>query len=103
MTTEKYYGIESLEAKYGPMTIGLFIRAFRESDGFSQTEYAKKLKISRANLCDIEKGRKLVSPERAAKFTRVLKVPEAALIQLALQDMLRAAHLNYRIEIKAGA
>lgn len=103
MTTEKYYGIESLEAKHGPMTIGLFIRAFRESDGFTQVEYAKKLKISRANLCDIEKGRKFVSPERAAKFARVLKVPEAALIQLTLQDMLRAAHLNYRIEIKDGA
>lgn len=103
MSTKSHFGIESLEAKFGPMTVGLFLKAFREADNVSQVGFAKKLKISRANLCDLEKERKLVSPERAAKFARVLKVPESALVQLALQDLLRAAHLNYRVEIKSAS
>lgn len=102
MNTKNLIGIESLERKYGPMTLGLFLRALREADDLSQTEFAKKLKLSRANLCDLEKGRKLVSPERAAKMASLLKVPETALIKLSIQDMLRAAKLNYKIDLKAS-
>ena len=76
---------------------------FPAGDELSQVDFARKLKISRANLCDLEKDRKLVSPERAAKFARILKVPETALVRLALQDLLRAAHLNYRVEIKGAS
>lgn len=96
------YGIESLEKKFGPMSVGLFIRSFREAEGLSQAEYARKLKISRANLCDIEKGRKLISPDRASKLAERLGIPEAVLIQLALQDSLRAAKLDYTVELKAS-
>jgi transcriptional regulator with XRE-family HTH domain len=103
MSTKKLTGRESLEAKFGPMTVGMFLKAFREADEISQIDFAKKLKISRANLCDLEKERKLVSPERAAKFAGILKVPESALIRLALQDLLRASHLDYEIEIKGAS
>ncbi len=97
---QQYFGIESLSEKFGPMTVGLFIKSFRETEGISQTDFAKKLKISRANLCDIEKGRKLLSTERAAKFAKLLKVPETTLIKLSLQDILRQARLNYSIDLK---
>lgn len=100
MNIKNYVGVESLEAKFGPMTLAIFIKSFREADEISQVEFAKKLKISRANLCDIEKSRKLVSAERAAKFAKYLKVPEMTLIRLALQDLLREAQLNYWIELK---
>lgn len=96
------FGIESLEKRFGPMSVGLFIKSFRESEGTSQTDYARKLGLSRANLCDIEKGRKLVGPERASKLATRLGVPESVLIQLALQDSLRAAKLNYTVELKAS-
>jgi len=100
MTTKRWYGLKDLENKFGSMTIGLFLRAFRESEELSQVAYSKKLRLSRANLCDIEKGRKLVSPSRAAKMAKVLGVPPEVLIQLAIQDELRMAHLNYRVELK---
>lgn len=100
MNIKNYIAIEFLEEKFGPMTIGLFIKSFREADKITQTEFAQKLKISRANLCDIEKGRKLISAERAAKFAKYLKVPEMTLIKLAIQDLLREAHLNYKVELK---
>ncbi len=99
MSTEKNMNLKSLEERFGPMTVGMFLRAMREADDVSQTDFAKKLKISRANLCDLEKKRKLVSPERAARFAKTLKVPEMALVQLALRDLLRASKLNYDVEI----
>lgn len=102
MSTKNLYGIESLEAKFGPMTIALFLKSFREADDISQTNFAKKLKISRANLCDLEKGRKLISPERAAKIARTLKISESILVKLAIQDMLRAANLKYTISLNAA-
>jgi transcriptional regulator with XRE-family HTH domain len=97
MNTKKYDSIRTLEKKYGVMTLGRFIKAMREADEISQVNYAKKLKISRANLCDIEKGRKIVSPERAARIAKIIKVSEYVLIQLALQDLLRAANLKYEV------
>lgn len=102
MSTKNLSGIAALEKKYGPMSVGLFLKAFREADEISQTDFAKRLKLSRANLCDLEKGRKLVSPQRAAKIAHILKVPETALVKLAIQDMLRAAKLDYTIELKAS-
>ena len=97
MNIKNFDSIRVLEKKFGVMTLGVFLKAMREADEISQIVYAKKLKISRANLCDIEKGRKIVSPERAARFAKVLKLPEYVLIQLALQDLLRAANLKYEV------
>lgn|SRR3989344_7501082 len=102
MSTKKWFGIDDLEKKHGPMTVGLFISAFREAENLSQAEYAKKLGLSRANLCDIEKGRKLVSLERAAKIAKRMGAPEAALIQLSLQDQLRDQKLAYKVELKSA-
>jgi transcriptional regulator with XRE-family HTH domain len=102
MNIKKLIGMESLEKKYGPMTFGLFLKAFREAEEMTQSEFAKKLKLSRANLCDIEKGRKFVSAERAAKIANVLKIPETVLIKLVIQDMLRSAKLHYTVDLKAS-
>lgn len=99
-TSKRRFGIEDLESRLGPMTVGIYIRAFREADETSQVDFAKKLGLSRANLCDIEHDRKILSPDRAARIARLLKVPEAVLIQLAIQDDLRASKLAYRVELR---
>jgi transcriptional regulator with XRE-family HTH domain len=103
MNTKKWYGAKDLEKRFGRMTLGMFISSFRESEELSQTEYAKKLGLSRANLCDLEKGRKLISPERAAKIAKKMGVPEKVLIQLAIQDSLHDAKLKYTVELKAAS
>lgn len=103
MSTKKMYGIADLEKRHGPMTMAMSLRANRIADEISQVDFAKKLKISKANLCDIEKGRKLVSIERAAKFAKLLQVPEAYYVTLALRDQLRAAHLKYEVFIKKAS
>ncbi len=103
MNIKNLDGIESLEKKYGPMTVGLFLRSIRETDELTQVEFAKRLKISRANLCDIEKGRKLLSTERAIKFAKLLKLPELTMIKLSLQDSLRHSRVNYNVELTKAA
>jgi len=103
MSTKKWHGIEDLERRFGHMTVAMFLSAFRESEGLSQVEYARKLGLSRANVCDLEKGRKLISPERAARLAKKIGVPEKVLIQLAIQDILREARLKYTVELKAAS
>lgn len=86
----------------GPLTLGRAVESIRKSEELSQDECAKKLGISKSHLCDVEKGRKTVSSERAAKWARILGYPESVLVRLALQGELDAAGLKYRVDIKAA-
>ncbi len=102
ITKKRLFGIKDLEKKFGPMTVGLFLRALREADDLSQVQFARKIGLSRANLCDIEKGRKQITPDRAAKIAARVGVPEAVLVQLAIQDSLRSAQLHYLVTLSAA-
>ena len=102
MTINKKKVSDFLNSKYGELTLGDFIRSLRESDEISQTDFATKLNISRANLCDIEKNRKLISPERAARFSKILNFPEKFFVKLAIEDLLRQANLKYQVELNAS-
>ena len=86
----------------GPLTLGRAIESIRKSEGLSQDECARKLGVSKSHLCDVEKGRKTVSPERAAKWARALGYPESILVRLAIQSGLDAAGLKYKVEIEAA-
>lgn len=86
----------------GPLTLSRAIESIRKSEDLSQDECARKLGISKSHLCDVEKGRKTVSPERAAKWARVLGYPESVLVRLAIQSELDAAGLKYKVEIEAA-
>ena len=86
----------------GPLTLGRAIESIRKSEELSQDECAKKLGVSKSHLCDVEKGRKTVSSERAARWARILGYPESVLVRLALQGELDAAGLKYRVDIKAA-
>lgn len=86
----------------GPLTLGRAIESIRKGRELSQIDCAKKLEVSRSHLCDVEKGRKTVSPERAAKWARALGYPESVLVRLAIQAELDAAGLKYRVEIEAA-
>ena len=86
----------------GPLTLGRAIESIRKVQELSQDECAKKLDVSKSHLCDVEKGRKTVSPERAAKWARALGYLESVLVRLAIQSELDAAGLKYRVEIEAA-
>jgi transcriptional regulator with XRE-family HTH domain len=86
----------------GPLTLGEAIESVRKSEDLSQDACAKKLGVSKSHLCDVEKGRKIVSPERAAKWARVLGYPESVLVRLAIQAELDAAGLKYKVALDAA-
>lgn len=86
----------------GPLTFGRMMESFRKCDEVSLETYAKKLGISRAHLCDIEKGRKMVSPERAARFAKVLGYPVYPFVELALQASVDNAGLKMKVNVEAA-
>ena len=87
----------------GPLTFGGMIRSFRLADDVSQMELADRMRISKANLCDIEHGRRPVSIERAAQFAKTMGYSETQFIAVALEDQLRDAGFEAHIELKVEA
>jgi antitoxin HigA-1 len=83
----------------GPLTFAKLLWSIRLSDEIIQTDFARKLGISRAHLCDIEKGRKHVAPGRAAKFARILGYPVTQFVRIALSDLVRADGLKLEVHV----
>lgn len=99
----KNFGLKDLEKKYGKLSVGGFLRSWRLSEELSLKDFGKLVGLSISNLCDIEKGRKGVSPEKAEQIAKALKVPPALLVRLSIEESLQAAGLKYEIEIKPAA
>jgi len=86
----------------GPLSLGKFLQSIRLGEEMSQVEFADQLGISKSHLCDIEKGRKLVSPERAANYAKILRYSPEQFVRLALQDQVEKAGLKFKIKIEAA-
>ncbi len=88
MNTKKLntYDINDLEKDYGKLTFSNFISSYRLGEEIDQEELAKLLGISKQSLCDLEKGRRIPSPKRAAEIAKKLKLIPESLIALAIQD-----------------
>lgn len=87
----------------GPISFGEMLYSFRVSCEYSQVKMASLLKISKQDLCNIEKGRKLVSVERAKTFAIALDMPPRTFAKYSLQDQLNAAGIAGDVEINAVA
>ena len=86
----------------GPLTLAALLRSIREGEAMTQAEFAETLGISKQHLSHIENGRKVVSPERAARFAKALDQSEPQFVRLALQDQIRYAGLRLTVEVKAA-
>lgn len=100
MTTKSYF--EKLEKQYGVITFGGLLKAWREGDDMTQTAFAKKIGLSVQNLNDLEKGRRIPTPTRAARIAKKLGLPEIGLIQLALRDSLIKEGFQYEVKLIAA-
>ena len=104
MTTKKRKKSEAIrrleEVTGGPLMFSDVIESTRLCDEISQAEFARMLGISRQHLCDIEKGRKTVSPARAAKWAKKLGYSEQMWAELALQAVVDAEGLGYRVKLE---
>lgn len=92
--------LESLTG--GPITLGKMLESIRLGEDMTQPELAKILKISKSHLNDIEKGRKAVSPERAARFAVILGYSKERFVALSLQDLVNHAGLKLKVDVKAA-
>jgi len=102
-TRKKSDTMRYLEAIAGrPLTLSALLESIRLGEGMSQDAFARRLRISASHLCDIEKGRKVVSPERAARFARVLGRSQQQFVRVALQGLIDEAGLKMKVDIAAA-
>lgn len=87
----------------GPISFGDMLYSFRLSNEYSQVAMAEILNISKQDLCNIEKGRKFVSVERAKSFAEALGMPPKTFAKYALQDQLNSAGISGEVEINEVA
>jgi transcriptional regulator with XRE-family HTH domain len=92
-------GLKDLEKKFGPVTIGLILKNYRECFDLTQRELAKKLKISAQRLNDFEKERRLPDINSVVKFARILNDSEAFFVQVLFEDYLRSEKLKLEVTI----
>lgn len=57
------------------------MKAIRSETGLSLTDFAKTLQLGRSKYIDIEKGRKLPSPQDALWITKLMGLPDDWLSQ----------------------
>jgi putative transcriptional regulator len=99
MSTKR--AIPLLEKEVGELTFGMFLRVARGQLELSQVEMARKLKISRGTLCDLEKGRQLVSPSLAVRIAKTAGLSETIAVKACLQDQLKKANIKLKVALVA--
>lgn len=92
---------KDLEKYFGPLTFAVYLRGMRANRDMTQKDFAKFLGMAPGTVCDIEKGRQLVSPTLAKKIAKKLNMPEIIAVRACLQDQLRKAKISYKVELVA--
>jgi transcriptional regulator with XRE-family HTH domain len=89
----------------GPLTLSALLHAIRVGEDMSQAEFALLIGVSKSHICDIEKGRKHVSPMRAMEFAKRLKYSEQQFVRLALQDIVDQLNSKqaWQVDLKMAA
>jgi transcriptional regulator with XRE-family HTH domain len=103
MSTKNIRARAFLDKKLGYVSFGELIKSHRLGDELTQVEMAQNLGISKQELCNIEKGRKIVSPERAKGFALLLGLSPEIFVKYVMQDQLKRLGLNTEIEFKKAA
>jgi antitoxin HigA-1 len=101
--TKVYDALSEIMALENSASFGELIKSFRLCDELSQAEFAGKIGISKQHLSAIENGKKAVSPARAAKFAEALGYPADQFVIAAIEDELREAGVNLRIDLRKAA
>lgn len=84
------------------LTLGKLLYAIRKSDEKTQVEFANLLNVSKQYLCDLERGRRFVSPKVAAEYAKKLDYSMRQFVRLCLQDMINRDGLPLSVDVKAA-
>lgn len=91
-----------LERKDGVLTLGAALKSERLCREMNLTDFSNELGISVQHLSDIEKGRRIVSAEKAAELADSIGDSKALFVELALQDSVRRSGLKLRVRVEAA-
>lgn len=91
--------LHTFEKNNGPFSFATFMLGARTTLDLTQVEMAKKLGITKSALCEIEKGRTLVSVEAAIRYAKKAGFSTTVAIEACLQDQLKKANIKKRIKI----
>jgi DNA-binding XRE family transcriptional regulator len=103
MTTKKTNAVTFLESLLGPLTFGQLLHSLRVTDEISQTDLAKKAKVSKGLICDIEKGRRDASIELAVKLAKIMGYLPESFVSILLEEQIRRAKLNFKVILEKAA
>ena len=103
MSIKKHFGLKDLEKRYGKLNVSELLRSWRLCEGLSQRQFAHRLGISAQNLCDIEKGRKGISIDKAHEIATIIGYSAPVLIKMVIDEQIKEAGLKYRVELKQVA
>lgn len=81
------------------VSFGMLLRSIRIRDSLTQKELAEMLGVTVSHISNIENGRKFVSVEKAANFSRILKDSEKFFVWISLQDQIIMAGLPYKVTL----
>lgn len=87
----------------GELTLAELLMSIRRGEEMSQVEFAKQLKVSRQYLCDVEHGRRFISPKAAAAFAKKLGYSQQQFVRLCLQDLVNRDGLKLKIDVEDAA
>lgn len=95
--------LKKLEVASGKkLTLGNFLWAIRQGEEMSQVEFAEILGVSKQYLCDLEHGRRFVSPKAAMEYAEKLGYSVPQFVRLCLQDMVDRDGVHLLVDVKAA-
>ncbi len=103
MTTKKTISAREALKDTINHSFGEFVRDIRECDEISQTELAKRMRVSRQFINAVEKDKAKVSLEMAIKIARALGYPYEAFVEIFLNDMLRKSGIKKVVHLESKA
>lgn len=90
---------EAVNYQHPTVSLGSIMRDLRECEGWSLTETAKKLGISKQFLSEYERGHKLPSVKKVIEMATTFGVDPALWLRYRLQDELRLNGFDGQLEI----
>lgn len=103
MTTKKTMSARKALNDILKYSFGEFVRDIRECDEITQTELAKRMRVSRQFISAVEKNKAKISLEMAVKIAHALGYPYEAFVEIFLNDMLRKSGIKKVVHLESKA
>lgn len=81
----------------GSLTFAELFLSIREGEEITQEEFGELLGVSRQKVCDIEKARRIPSPEKAAEYARKLGYLPESFAKLVIEEQIKKAKLKLKV------